>query len=245
MPTQQVQPWAPAIPAIKSGLGELTGLGSKGFRRTYGPNRTAGLNSTLSGAWDATAQRAQQGNPLLGQSQDYISDVLGGKYLTREAPGFSDVLGRTRDMVNANASAGSRYGSGVHQAALGRELGALEYDNYLNERGMQHDAAGMAPEMAAADYFDLNQLTEVGGARQGYDQMLADEAANRYAFDEGGDDDAVMRYLQALLGVGGMGSMSNGPGQGGGSNVNPWLIGAGAATDLASSYLGAGGTFGF
>jgi hypothetical protein len=245
MPSTTTQPWTPTVKPIKQGIGDLTSLySSGGLKRSYGPRRTAGLNASLSGAWDATEQRAREGNPLLGQSQDYYGDVLSGKYLGREAPGFDAVLGKTRDLVNANASAGSRYGSGVHQGALTRELGGLEYQNYLNERQYMDQAAGLAPEMAAADYFDLDQLAQVGGQRQAYDQAQTAEAADQFAFDQQAPEDAIARYLAYLSGVGGLGSIQSGPGQGG-SNVNPWLIGAGAATDLASSYLGAGGTFGF
>jgi hypothetical protein len=246
MPTSTSQPWTPAIKPLKGGINDLQSLyQSGGLRNSYGPSRVAGLNSTLSDFWNQTEQRARNGNPLLGQSQDYVGDVLSGKFLGRDAPGFSDVLAKTQDMVNANASAGSRYGSGAHTAALGRELGGLQYQNYLNERGMMHDAAGMAPELAAADYYDIDRLGEIGGARQGYDQALAQEAADRFAFEQGADEDAILRYLQALSGVGGLGGTSYAPGGGGGSGVNPWLTGAGIAAQLGSSYLGAGGTFGF
>lgn len=235
--TTTTQPWAPTIPSYKRGISDLDSLyGSGGLRRSYGPSRVAGLNTDLTSAWDATANRARNGNPLLGMSQDYASDVLSGKYLTREAPGFSDVLSRTRDLVNANASAGSRYASGAHTAALGRELGALEYENYLNERGLQHDVASMAPELAAADYYDLDRLGEVGGRRQAYDQLAAEEAANRFAFEQQVPEDAIARYL-ALL-PGGLGSVSTAPAGGGGAPaVNPWLAGGSIAAQLGSSFL--------
>lgn len=241
MPSATTQPWTPTVKPLKTGLGDLSSLyGSGGLRRTYGPNRTAGLNSTLSGAWDATAQRASQGGSLLPQSKDYYSKVLNGDFLGREAPGFSDVLGKTRDLVNANASANSQYGSGVHQGALTRELGGLEFANYQNERDYMDRAAGIAPEMDAADYFDLDRMTQVGSQRQGYDQLLADEASGRHQFEEGAPEDAIARYLSYLSSIGGLGSINSGPGQQQ-PNVNPWLIGAGAATDLAGSAVGSNG----
>lgn len=239
MPSTTSQPWTPTIKPIKQGITDWTNLYTgKGLQRSYGPNRVAGINSDLSGAWDATAQRARQGGTLLPQSKDYYSDVLAGKYLGREAPGFSEVLGKTRDLVNANASAGSRYGSGVHQAALGRELGGLEYQNYLNERQLMDQAAGMAPEIDAADYFDLNQLSQVGGQRQAYDQMLADEEANRFAFEQQAPEDAIQRYLALLSGVGGLGSVNSGPGAPGAPGVNPWLLGGSVASSIAGSAAG-------
>jgi hypothetical protein len=246
MPSTTTQPWTPTVKPIKQGITDYSNLyQSGGLRRSYGPSRVAGLNSSLGSFWDQTEQRARQGGSLLPQSKQYYSDVLGGKYLGADAPGFSDVLAKTRDMVNANASAGSRYGSGTHDAALTRELGGLQYSNYLNERGIMDNAAAMAPEIDAADYFDLDRLGEIGGARQGYDQMLADETANKFAFEQQAPEDAIQRYLALLASVGGLGSISSGPGGGGAPGVNPWLTGAGIATDLASSYLGAGGTFGF
>jgi hypothetical protein len=247
MPTQTTQPWTPTVKPLKTGVSDLESLyKSGGLRSSYGPSRVAGLNSTLGDFWNATEKRARDGNPLLGQSQDYYSDVLSGKYLGRDAPGFSDVLAKTQDMVNANASAGSRYGTTTHGAEMTRELGGLQYQNYLRERGIMDNAAQMAPEMAAADYYDIDRLGEVGGARQNYDQLLAGEAADKFAFEQGADEDAILRYLQALSGVGGLGSINYGPGGGGGGQqANPWLTGAGIATELGSSYLGAGGTFGW
>lgn len=246
MPSTQTQPWFPTIAPIKEGLKDYSALYNKGgLRRSYGPSRTAGLNSTLSSAWDQTAQRAQRGNPLLGQAQGYTSDVLSGKYLTRDAPGFDSVVGAATDAVNANKFTSGRLGSGAHTAALAREIGGLEYQNYARERGIQDQAAGMAPELAAADYFDLEQLAGVGGEQQAYQQMLADEAANRFAFDQGADEDEITRYLALLSQIGGAGSISSGPGQGGGQQVNPWLTGASIASQLGSAYLGSGGTFGF
>lgn len=246
MPSSTVQPWTPTVKPLKGGISDLESIyKSGGLRRSYGPSRTAGLNSTLTSAWDQTAQRAQRGNPLLDQSQDYYGDVLSGKYLTRDAPGFDSVIGAATDAVNANKFTSGRLGSGAHTAALAREVGGLEFQNYARERGIQDAAAGMAPELAAADYFDLDRLAEVGGERQAYEQMLADEAANRFAFDQGAPEDAITRYLALLSGVGGLGSVSQVPGQGGGQSVNPWLTGASIASQLGSAYLGSGGTFGF
>jgi hypothetical protein len=238
MPTSTVQPWTPTVKPLTGGIKDLESLyKSGGLRRTYGPNRVAGLNPTLGGAWDQTEQRARTGGTLTPLSKDYYSQVLRGDFLGRDAPGFSDVLAKTQDMVNANASAGSRYGSGAHSAALGRELGGLQYQNYLNERGYMDQAAGMAPEMDAADYFDLEQLRDVGGARQAFDQLQQGEKADRFAFNQTADEDELMRYLQQLGLLGGMGSVNYAP-QGQQPNVNPWLTAAGAGTDLLGSAMG-------
>lgn len=243
--TSTQQPWTPTVAPLKSGISDYASLyKSGGLRRSYGPTRTAGLNSTLSSAWDQTAQRAQAGNPLLKQSQDYYGDLLSGKYLTRDAPGFDSVIGAATDAVNANKFTAGRLGSGAHTAALGREIGNLEYQNYARERGLMDSAAAMAPELAAADYFDLEQLANVGGQRQAFDQAQTAEAADRFAFEQGADDDAIERYLQMLAGIGGLGGVSTSP-TSGGQQINPWLTGASIASQLGSSYLGAGGTFGW
>lgn len=245
MPTATTQPWTPTVKPLKSGIDDFTSLyKSGGLRRSYGPSRVAGVNPALQGFWDQTEQRARQGGSLTPLSKGYYADVLGGKYLGADAPGFSDVLAKTRDLVNANASAGSRYGSGTHTAALGRELGGLQYQNYQNERAYMDQAAGMAPELDAADYFDLNQLGQIGGARQAYDQLQAGDAADRFAFEQQAPEDEIARYLAQLGALGGMGSINYTP-KGQQPSVNPWLVGAGAATDLAGSFLGNPGSLDF
>lgn len=246
MPTATTQPWQPVVKPLTGGIKNLESLyKSGGLRRSYGPSRVAGLNSDLSGAWDATASRARSGNPLLGQSQNYYSDLLSGKYLTRDAPGFDSVIGAATDAVNANKFTAGRLGSGAHTAALAREIGNLEYQNYARERGLQDNAAAMAPELAAADYYDLDRLAEVGGKRMTYDQLLADEAANRFAFDQQAPEDEIQRYLALLSGVGGLGSIQYTPKGGAAPSVNPWLVGAGAATDLLGSAAGSSGFWDF
>jgi hypothetical protein len=244
MPTSTTQPFYPTIPGYKKGTADLTSLyESGGLKYKYGPSRVAGLNSTLTDYWDQTEKRAKEGNPLLDQSQGYYSDVLAGKYLGREAPGFQDVLSKTRDLVNANASAGSRYGGTSHGAELTRELGGLEYQNYLNERGYMDQAAGMAPEMAAADYFDLDRMGQIGGARQQQAQAQTSDEVARFLQEQGAPEDAIARYL-ALL-PGGMGSVNYAPKGAGQPSPNPWLLGAGAVTDLAGSFLGSSGSGSF
>jgi hypothetical protein len=237
--TTTTEPYKPSQPGLNQSIKDATSLyKAGGLRIDYPTTTVAPVAPEMEQAWQMTADRAQN-NPLLGQSQDYLSDVLSGKYLNAEAPGFQDVLARTRDMVNANASAGSRYGSGVHDAALARELGGLEYQNYARERGIQDAAAGLAPQVAAQDYFDLAKLGEVGQQRRGVMQEFVSDEAARQQWEQQAAANEIALYQSLLGGNFGGTSTAYVPTQ----QQNPWLLGLGAATSLGGGLLGNPGLF--
>lgn len=153
------EPWAPAQPYILKNLQQQDQVFSgsqpalEGFakdqRDTYGrvaPSAEAGIigaqglvNRNLSGA-------NLQGNP-------YLDAILGR---TRE-----NVIGSVNDQFG---SAG-RFGGGMHQAILGRELAAAEnqmrYGDYAQERGYQQDAIGQASGLMGGSQSLLNNAAEL------------------------------------------------------------------------------------
>lgn len=238
--TTVTEPWRPSQPMYIESILDAQDLYRQGGLSFDYPDLTvAPLSPETGQAWAGTAARARAGSPLLDQSQDYISDVLSGKYLTREAPGFEDVLGGIRDRIALQKSGAGRYGSEVHDAALAREFGALEFQKYMQERGLQQDAAGLAPGLAREDYYDLDRLGQVGTERRRFlQEQISDEAA-RQQWQQQQEANAIALY-QSLLGgnLGGV-TTANVPVQ----QTNPWLLGLGAATSLGGSYLGNPGIF--
>lgn len=231
------EPWKPSQPGLKQSITDVMDLYNQGGLQIDYPgfDTVAPLAPETQQAWGGIAQRAQQGNPLLGQSQGYLSDVLAGKYLNADAPGFADVLSKTRDAVNASKSMTGRYGGDSHTAALGRELGGLTYQNYARERGIQDSAAALAPQIAQQDYFDLGQLAQVGQQRQNYLQSQIDDQVQRQQWEQQKAANAIGLYQSLLGGQFGGTTTAKMPGQGG---TNWPLAILGGAAQLGGAYLG-------
>jgi phage tail protein X len=238
--TQIAEPWAPSQPGLKQSIADATKLYNQGGLSVDYPDMTVAPRSPeTTDYWSMTADRARQGSPLNAQAGGYVSDVLGGKYLNAQAPGFQTVLDRTRAGVNANYGAKGRYGSQAHDRAVGDSLGALEYQNYARERGVMDTAAGMAPNIAAQDYFDLGKLGQVGAERTAFGQQLVDDQASRQQWEQSKRANAIALYQSLLGGQYGGTNTAYVPQQG----VNPWLIGGGAAAQLGGSLLSNPGLF--
>lgn len=231
------EPWKPSQPGLKESIADVMDLYKQGGLQIDYPSfsTVAPPAPETELSWAGTYDRAMNGNPLLGQSQGYVSDVLSGKYLNAEAPGFSDVLSKTRDMVNASKSMTGRYGGDSHTAALGRELGGLQYQNYARERGIQDSAASLAPQLAREDYFDLGKLGEVGAQRQNQMQLQLDDEVQRQQWEQQKAANAIALYQSLLGGQFGGTTTAKMPGQGG---TNPLLSILGIGAQLGGSYLG-------
>ncbi len=226
------EPWKPSQGGLVQSLVDVKKLYDQGGLVYDYPDETyAPLSPETQQAWGGIASRAQAGNPLVGKSQSYVDDVISGKYLNADAPGAADMRSKIIDQVNASKSMTGRYGSEAHSAALGRELGALEYGRYMGERGFQDSAAALAPTLAREDYYDLDRLAQVGGARQEYLQGGLDDEAARQQWEQQKYANAIALY-QSLLG-GGYGGSTTAyvPTQ----SPNRWLGGLGGAASGASA----------
>lgn len=176
-------------------------------------NLTNTVNSTVPGLSGDVAGWS----PITGQTQDYYSDVIGGKYLDpSNNPGLAGILDRTaRDVTNqtnSQFSMAGRYGSGAHTGVLADSLADAEnnvlYQNYAQERANQGAAAGAAGQAGASSLAQLLQAAGVG-------------AELPYA-----GTNALSSGLSSLF----SGGVQKGPGIGGS------LIGA--AGSIASAYAG-------
>lgn len=160
---------------------------------SYFPGSTyAGFSPETELAMTAQTDRAINGNSLMNQSQDYLSNVIGGNYLNVGNPYFADVSKAIMDQVQPAVASqfggANRVGSGAHESEFARvfanAIAPIALQNYENERSRQQEAAGMAPTYAANDYADLERLAAVGSAREQMTQQGINEAMQRFNFDQ-------------------------------------------------------------
>jgi hypothetical protein len=136
-------------------------------------------------------QRAVGGSPLLKAAQAEQLATIQGRGINPFLAGAAEALYRPTTMagqeairgLQAEASSRGRYGSGaMAQAAeragygisqgLGDVYSKLAFSSSEAERARQDEAVKNAPQMAAADYADIEKLLRVGQGREQY--QLAD-----------------------------------------------------------------------
>jgi hypothetical protein len=146
-------------------------------------------------------ERAMAGSPLTGAAQAETLATIQGRGVNPFLAGALEQTNRLsgedylRNMqkLQSGASSMGRYGSGaqnqltgqaqdVYARALTEQGGQLAYQSAEAERNRQMAAVGAAPQMAQADYADIQRLLTVGGAREAQSAAQLQDEMNRYNF---------------------------------------------------------------
>ena len=209
-------------PFVEYGLQEAKGLYQQPGP-SYFPGQTyVGPSGQTTAALQAAQNRAMSGSPLTQAGQQQQLGTVQGQYLSAGNPYFTQALaGPTQQATQAyndaikaaqgTASMAGRYGSGVsadiqNRAAqtlgttLANKYGDLAYQNYAGERGLQQQSAFNAPQMAAADYADIQQLANVGKTAEGYQQTALQSDIDRYNYEQNLPYQKLSSYLGAAYG---------------------------------------------
>lgn len=189
--TTKSEPYQPAQAGLKNILGAADDWQTNyQDRPLFQGSSVAGFDPSQSAALSGIEARAQAGSPLVDQSKDYVSRVLGGEFLEEGNPHFqrlSEAVTRSvMPGVNATFMGAGRTGSpdGAHAFALTKALGdsmaPIAFQNYQAERGMMDNAARFAPQLADHDYYDLDRQFAAGATRQGQAQSELTDEIGRY-----------------------------------------------------------------
>jgi len=209
-------------PYITYGLNEAQQLYQSDTPQYYGGQTYVSPSQNTQYALQAAQNRALAGNPLLTQAQGQQADVLGGQYLQNN-PYFNQALagaaqGATQTYNDAiaraqgSASMAGRYGSNVsadlqNRAAntlastLANRYGELAYQNYADERARQEAAAGRAPQLAEADYGDINKLLQVGQSQEDYAKTALQADIDRFNFQQNAPYAKLQTFLSSVYGA--------------------------------------------
>ena len=214
----------PAIlPYITYGLGESKGLYQAAGPNYYPASTYVGASGKTEEAMRETADRARAGNPLLSTAQNEQLSTIRGDRLSAGNPYFADMMSSAarpaisefntaiRDIGSRTAASG-RYGSGAMgemeskatdnlATALTGEASKLAYSNYGAERTRQDAAIASAPQMAAADYADINQLMNVGQQEEDYDRQALEADIARFEYNENKPYMKLDSYLSGAYGA--------------------------------------------
>jgi hypothetical protein len=204
----QAGPWAAQVPYLQEIFGKAQALYNSNTPQYYSGATVAPTAPETEQALALQAARATQGSPLNAWAAQQAQASLGGQYLSAGNPYFAQMAQRVSDavtpQVNSQFAQAGRYGSGAHAGALGqalgREIGALAYQNYGEERANQLRAAALAPELAAQDYADIDRLAAVGAGREATAQALIDADIARFNFQQSLPFNKLAQYQDLIAG---------------------------------------------
>ena len=130
---------------------------------------------------------------------------------------------QVRDQVNAQFGGAGRVGSGAHADVVARNLGDLasglygqayesERDRQLRSQELlaqlgqqatqaQLDAAQAAPQLAAADYADLDRLLGVGQAHEAQSAAALQDRVQRHNFAQTAEAQRLAQFMALLTGT--------------------------------------------
>tara|TARA_R110000850_G_scaffold2535_3_gene12038 strand:- start:48 stop:863 length:816 start_codon:yes stop_codon:yes gene_type:complete len=153
------------------------------------------------------AQTRALNNPLLGSSQTEVNKILQGDYLDPSTNKYSQQLynqiaGDVTSGVQSQFAKGGRLGSGANQEILARELGKVGTqvygDQYNRERANMMNATQLAPQLAQADYQDIQALAGVGQTREDMEMAKIQDAMSRFDFQQQQPYYKLREYLGSI-----------------------------------------------
>jgi len=173
----------------------------------YFPSQTyTGFAPETDAALQLATNRALN-NPLLASSQNEINSILQGDYLSPTSNPYSQGLynqmaGDVTSGVQSQFSKAGRLGSAANQEVLASELGKLSNqvygDQYNRERANMVNATSLAPQIAQADYADIQALGGVGQTKEGLEMAKIQDAMARFDFEQTKPYTKLREYLGSI-----------------------------------------------
>lgn len=209
-------------PFVEYGLQEAKGLYQQAGPEYYPSATYIPASTQTTSALQAAEQRALAGSPLVPAAQAQQLNVIQGgmlganPFLAQAMSGAADVAKQQYyDAIQgtrSGASQAGRYGSPAMfdqtsraqqnlANALSQEAGRLMYQNYGQERGYQQQASQLAPQMAQADYADIQQLLATGKTQEDYARQKLEADIGRFEYGENLPYSKLQSYLSAAYGA--------------------------------------------
>ena len=217
------EPWEPQQDYLKDIWEQAQTLYNADKPSYYPESTVTDFSPETEAALSAIRDRAIGGSALQDAGKDVFSKTLAGDYLSgspffegafeaQVRPAVEQFRSEITPGINAGFNQAGRFGSNAFAnarntaddtfaRAMSDTGGKLAYQNYATERGLQNQAALMAPQYAQNDYLDAARLAGVGEAREGKQGEFLQDAINRWNFDQNIGGQKLADYA-ALVGGG-------------------------------------------
>ena len=211
----------------------------------YYPGQTyADYSPESEAALQGLTARGAGGSPVTGAAQGTALDTMRGGYLSSGNPAFQAMSNRVGDQVQQQvgsrfAGSGRSMGSPAEVQTFSREMAnamaPMEYQNYENERGNMMRSMMAGPELAGADYTDLNAMRQAGYERDTQSQRGIDESMARHDWQYAEPLQRLSNYGTLLTGVGSLGGSGSGSGSVTQTGAGTGTVPGAGAYDYAST----------
>lgn len=170
--------------------------------QAYGGQRVADMNPWQTQAYQAQAQRAASGSPVMSAANQTLTSTINGGFLggnpylqnqidaaqgdlTRQwnnvqKPQWDTAMGQSGSFGNSGVMQAGAQGMNTLQQNMGRIGSDMRFNAYNTERANQQAALSMAPTYAANDYNDINQMQQAGAGIQGQNQKQLDSGYQQF-----------------------------------------------------------------
>jgi hypothetical protein len=175
------------------------------------------------------AQFGLAGRTGSGANQQELTRNLGQLAANIYGSGYDSAANR------ALTASGQLSNNSFNQAGVMSNAANALNSQYNNQNNQSLAAAGLAPQLASQDYTDLQNLLNVGGAYDAYNQNVLNNQLAQWQYAQQQPWNILQSYGGAITGLGALGGTSSGtntqtaPRQ----SLIPSLIGAGAGLALA------------
>ena len=215
------------VPYVRDALSEQQKLYNEGAPQYYAGQTYLDPNANQTNAMNQIATQAQAGSPVLNNATNLGNQMIQGDFLQNN-PNFNavmDTAGRkATDLYNtatqgtmSDVSQAGRYGSDAHarlqagnagklSQSLADTAGQYAYQNYATERANQNQAMGQAQNLASNQYYDANQLMNVGNTQAGFNQTALDADIARHDYGQNAQSQHLANYTNAVWGAPSAGS---------------------------------------
>lgn len=189
-------------PYMQDYLARSQEVSNQGYKQS--PGTYTGPNGYLQAGFDATANRAMQGSPLMSQANGQLSNIMGGgmmgqnPYLSEsisnaqgdltkswnnvQKPAWDTAMQRSGSFGNSGVAQANGFAADSLQQNLGRVASDMRGNAYNTERNFMQQALMAAPSFANQDYVDSQQLLNVGNQAQQFSQGAQNQ--NQQWFNE-------------------------------------------------------------
>lgn len=238
--TTTAEPWSAAQPALRDAISQGQQLFQQGgfAANPYQGQRVAGFSDTTRQGMNMIRQQAAGGTPGTDAAIGSLQGMLNGRTQYNNMQGVRDqILGNAIPSAVAQFSGSGMPNSSVAMDQVGSAataaLAPFEYDAFNQQQGRALQAAQMMPGLERAQYAPGEMMMGVGGMQDQRQQQRINANMARYYETQNQPMQNYQGYLQAMMGLGGMGGTQ--------TQTAP---GVGTGAQLAGAGLGGLGTYG-
>jgi hypothetical protein len=249
--TNQASPWGPAQGYLINAFKQASNLYKDGSFApdAYQGQRVAGFGDTTQGAMQGILDRAAAGSPGVDAARSTLMNIMGGNAYGGMEGVRKNILGSAIPAAASMFSGSGMTNSSTAMDGVGRAaseaLAPFEYGAYENQQNRAMQAAGMMPGLEQAAYLPQQMQMQVGAQQDAMRQTQIQAEMQKYYEQEGQAAANFQPYLNAIMGLGGMGGSSSQTSPTPGTGIGPAIMGGlGAYGTLAGTAGVSGGMAG-